>query len=148
MPYIVHVYGPCPEGHPEPLAQGDGSGWDGASYHTPPCETCGDHCEVLTSRRAFETLEEAHERYHEVLYVGGFEPPADDWQHWADEFEVDKHVGPLADGVVVQVEAVTYHALWHAVPWDSGFRGGPYMETDGAQNIAAFNAWQEAQHAA
>lgn len=33
----------CPTCHGVPQMQGDGHGWDeGGSYHTPPCETCGD----------------------------------------------------------------------------------------------------------
>jgi hypothetical protein len=50
-------------------------------------------------------------------------------------------VGPLPDGTTIQVEPTTYHALWHAVPWDSGLRGGAFMETEYEQNIAGFNAW-------
>jgi hypothetical protein len=46
----------------------------------------------------------------------------------------------LPDGTVIEVEATTYHALWQATPW--GQRGGPYCETEGHENIAAFNEWQ------
>lgn len=94
-----------------------------------------------TARRAVATLEEARALLFE-LGAGPFGVPT------MSELESGGSVGPLSDGTVIEVEATTYHALWHAVPWDSGLRGGPYMETDGSQNIAGFNAYQEACRAA
>lgn len=37
----------CPECNGIPQMAGDGCGWDGTNYHTPPCERCGDRGEVL-----------------------------------------------------------------------------------------------------
>lgn len=38
----------CPTCHGVPQMQGDGHGYDdGGSYHTPPCETCGDRGEIV-----------------------------------------------------------------------------------------------------
>lgn len=39
----------CPECAGIPQMAGDGGGWDGANYHTPPCERCGDRGEVRAS---------------------------------------------------------------------------------------------------
>lgn len=32
----------CPECEGIPQMQGDGCGWDGTNYHTPPCGRCSD----------------------------------------------------------------------------------------------------------
>lgn len=39
----------CPDCGGVPQMAGDGSGWDGSSYHTPPCGTCDDRGKVLAS---------------------------------------------------------------------------------------------------
>lgn len=36
----------CPECHGHGAPQGDGSGWDGTSMHTPACDYCGGRLEV------------------------------------------------------------------------------------------------------
>lgn len=131
MPYIVTTWQPCPEGHAEPLLQGDGYGWDGAAYHTPPCDVCGDRCEVIAGRRAVATLE-GREVWN-ALY--GVDVP--DRQGTVDAIaalpESGGTIGPHVDGTVIEVEPVT-------IPWLAE-RAEGFLP---AEIIADFNAKQAA----
>lgn len=106
MPYVITTSKPCPEGHTEPVMQGDGHGWDGTSMHTPPCETCDDRCEMLT-RRAVATREEAQAEQDRLLaehgHKGGFVLATG-----------TVRVGPLPDGTVIEVEPMTWDAMYAA----------------------------------
>jgi hypothetical protein len=115
MPYVVTTRQPCPEGHTEPVMQGDGHGWDGTSYHTPPCATCDDRCEVIVSRRAVATLEEAQRAAAEITlpYALTVQPAEDKAMSAACSAitESGGTVGPLPDGTVIEVEPTTLARL-------------------------------------
>jgi hypothetical protein len=91
-PYIVSTRQPCPEEHREPLMQGDGHGWDGTSYHTPPCETCDDRCEVIVSRRAVATLEERQVFDAKQWREAGGDQPDGNEQFWHNALILAKHM--------------------------------------------------------
>jgi hypothetical protein len=112
---------------------------------------CDDY--LVISRRAVATPEEAQDGAARIVMdavnvardgKGNLFPALSYSPHVFDAQEMTElggTVGPLPDGTVIKVAPTTYHALWLDTPAEQ--RSGPYFETDGDQNIAAYNAAQE-----
>lgn len=110
-PFVITTKRPCPEGHEEPMQQGDGGGWDGNAYHTPPCEICGDYCEIVVSRRAVATLEgESDIACQRCAYCLAGEECRFGYV-LAKMPASGGTVGPLPDGTVIEVEPIEWTEL-------------------------------------
>jgi hypothetical protein len=147
MPYIIITKRPCPEGHSEPLLQGDGGGWDGSNYRTP-CSVCDDRCEVV-SRRAVATLEEAWAEAHRIVNAQPHRLSDPLWNNAIEAWpKSGGMIGPLPDGTVIEVGASSWVHLALEARRDKSLRPLPVVEAGqgdlkaAAAIIAAFNAKQ------
>ncbi len=115
---------------------------DDPNDHRKDCPSWGNE----PKRWAYATLEEAWPAVADPICTdsgSGVRTPKSTyaWSNLRLAFEALPAAGgtlTLPDGSEIVVEATTYHELWKQVP--VGRRGGAYFETEGEQNLAAWNA--------